>query len=698
MKKPAQMTKIVKKGSETSFIKKTVLLENVEEQELKLSTGYYNLKSTKQPLLYNHNGSVILYEDWAFNTVVKSVSLTNEEYCEEVVLSNFCGDYKTDYMCMNPSLNTINIFEINGTNCLSLSDKDLFIKFHSLKYGDFNGDGVTDFIILNGPLRPSFSFFSNGDNSSLVGRSFRYPTTLVKAYEGDFNGDGASDLCIIHNENALRIYFFDYLGNYTEGRPFPTNHYDLSANNYYFIKGDFNGDSMLDLVHISGAHHSNYFFSNGDGTFLIKRPYPEPSESQYRVAKNGYFISGTFDSPGVDCMLHILHSQVHAWRSMSEGRVHITPSYVTSELYDKRDGLVIVDSNSDGIQDLIVFESEFNEVSIFSSNMCPPISLRTLAGYHGFSYNEILDHRHSKIRALLKGDDIITEGYKIPLLTHYIWVNNAGKSTHLNEDARDILANNFDIFSQAKDSWEHYLWINHSPHHERSIKMFESLGGKIKFIETLPSYHIIKEVVEHSININSFGKASDFLRFTILKDFGGLYLDIDYSVDREITVFNKIFDFYANTENWKGDWLSSSMIASTKSHPIINGALIYSVEFFENINCQYDEKDISIATGPGSISLSYFKYSNIDNNVDVAFPSEIGQSSKNYGAFEEESFDSLSINVDGENLHIARFGVHWLMNTWSTVIDSAEDYVYEEHLETSETFLDEVTQSLAADL
>jgi len=301
----------------------------------------------------------------------------------------------------------------------------------------------------------------------------------------------------------------------------------------------------------------------------------------------------------------------------------------------------------------------------------------------GYRHN-VISHRNDSLE-LLKNQSLVTKvPYNIPPNIHYVWVNNKDKATYLNEDANTILSNNFSILQNSDLDWEHYLWINNSPNHSRTIEMFESLGGKVKFIESLPSYSAIKDEVEHSIRLSSFGKASDYIRFAILNDFGGLYLDIDYALDNDITVFHQILDFYTATENWKSDWLSSALIGATKSHPIIRGALEYTTRGPEKNfpNCEYDEKDISVATGPGGISLSYYKYAGLDNRVDVAFHAEIGQSSKNYGVFEDKNYESsITLNIDGQDILIEKFGMHWGMNTWSHVLDDNSQNVIENFID-----------------
>jgi FkbM family methyltransferase len=499
----------------------------------------------------------------------------------------------------------------------------------------------------------------------------------------------------MHHGAALTLYYSNQKGDLEKVKSFNASPYDLSSNNFHYILGDFNGDNKTDLVHVGASeYHSSYFFSSLESEFEIKRPYPEPSTSRYGV-RDGYFLSGRFESASYDSTIHIFANKIHAWKHMSEGRVHIVPEYTMEEDITWYPSF-INDADSDGLDDIIFLDTNSNLVHILYSEMCPPNSMRTFASYHNLNYNSIIEHRHENMFNMIGQEFQMQEMEKIPYLAHYIWVNNDNKKTYLNEDAEKILNYNFNMLSSSL--WSHYLWINKSSfNHAKTIKMFESLGGKIKFIEDLPSYYLVSQVIESAISLNSFGQASDYLRFTILKDFGGLYLDIDYQLKQDVSILNNILDFYASTESWKADFLSTSMIAAKTGHPIIDGAIKYSTELMDDYNCEYDPKDTSILTGPGSISLAYFKYSNIEDSRDVAFTSEIGQNAKNLNVFEKSNLANIQFKVNGQNFILKPFGYHWGMNTWSDVLDDIEQEK-DENLETAYEYQDDYLEQVIEEM
>ena len=675
------MPKNIRKGSTTDFTRDMVRYENPFKYsgETTLTANYIDNKNV--PVMHNHLGEVAVFNDWSFDSILLSSSILldkNVPECSSALVGKFCNSSGLSYLCMVESINTnlISIYNLDGSKCFEYSNSELFNNLAAVHYGDFNGDGIKDFIILKNDLNDSIIFTSNSsiENYKSAFRISHLKVNKVeKSYIGDFNGDGRDDLCIIESTNELSIYHGEN-GNKSLVRAikFSASPYDLSSNSYKYMVGDFDGDGKDDLLHISGSHHVNYLFSNGKGGFIVQRPTPESDEGKYDV-QSGYFLPGSFDSTAYDSVLHILNDKIHIWKSLSRNKAHIVSAYTGIQDISVHTPLVY-DTNSDGLDDLVFLDDSNNTVHIFQSNMCQGGSLKSYAAYHGISYSNLISQRHETMHSINgKNLSVPTDKIKIPTVSHYIWINNDSCATYLNDTAEKILSVNFDILPTSL--WSHNLWINKSSSsHERTIKMFEALGGKVKFIEDLPSYNLISNVVEKAISSNSFGEASDYLRFTILKDFGGLYLDIDYQLNEDVTVLNKVFDFYASSEGWKADWVSSSVIGATKGHPIVSGALNYSTTLsMDLLNCELNSKDFSIMTGPGSISVAYFKHSNSNNNLDVVFTSEMGQGTKNLGVFGELNVNSISMNVNEQNITIGNFGNHWVMNTWSAVIDNSKN-------------------------
>ena len=125
--------------------------------------------------------------------------------------------------------------------------------------GDFNGDGIPDFVIGNGPIgnsaSPNYSatvFLSNSDGSLNRGVNYSNPAftnySLQYVAVADFNGDGKLDIAATDNFNhVVQIFTGNGDGTFTVGATYKTDT-ATGVNPVGLIVGDFNGDGKPDLA------------------------------------------------------------------------------------------------------------------------------------------------------------------------------------------------------------------------------------------------------------------------------------------------------------------------------------------------------------------------------------------------------------------------------------------------------------------
>lgn len=124
-----------------------------------------------------------------------------------------------------------------------------------------------------------------------------------------------ADLIHFNTREFARVWISKGDGTFDIKKEFPdSTDYDLSANGYKFLIGDFNGDGKSDLAHFANEKYIHLWISKGDGDFDILPPFPK---SDYKVDSNNYmFKVGDFDGDHRDDLIHFANNEyVHVWKS-----------------------------------------------------------------------------------------------------------------------------------------------------------------------------------------------------------------------------------------------------------------------------------------------------------------------------------------------------------------------------------------------
>lgn len=238
--------------------------------------------------------------------------------------------------------------------------------------GDFNGDGRTDLLHLTGPDGARV-WMSNGDGTFDIKPIYKpwagyaIPGSGVYQYQsGDFNGDGRTDLIHFVGNAYVNIWFSNGDGTFSViGGFLPWSGYSLSANNYNYKLGDFNGDGLTDMIHFYSAAYAHVWLSKGDGTFEVKSRFP--SVTGYGVGEPNQTYNyqlGDFNGDGKDDLIHFANqSYIHIWFSQGDGTFAVTGQYkpwagyyVAANNYKYEVG----DYNGDGKSDLLHFVENSN--------------------------------------------------------------------------------------------------------------------------------------------------------------------------------------------------------------------------------------------------------------------------------------------------------------------------------------------------
>jgi len=114
---------------------------------------------------------------------------------------------------------------------------------------------------------------------------------------------------------------------------------------------------------------------------------------------------------------------------------------------------------------------------------------------------------------------------------------------------------------------------------------------------------------------NNYGQKSDIWRYEILKQHGGVYLDVDYECLKPIDDFNHYYHFYIGIQPLDTNMvqLGIGLIGSIPNHPILNYAI-------EDLPKKKDIQQIIVATGPILFTLAFLNAAGKSGLRDIALP------------------------------------------------------------------------------
>ena len=280
-------------------------------------------------------------------------------------------------------------------------------------------------------------------------------------------------------------------------------------------------------------------------------------------------------------------------------------------------------------------------------------------------------------------DRILNKYYKftIPHVLHYVWVTqtkNPKEPIVLSPPVKEHITSNKGLLG-----YEVNLWTNCVECIPETVSFFKKIQGKVLDFKDIPLTNIERNLIYTLINKSEESEyrianlmlvlTSDIVRANILKHFGGLYIDFDIKILKDISPLLDSSDF------WSGG--SNNLMASKKNHPILNDYLIdFSVEnsavlsffqerlipyingvrVFEVDNIKEDEcasgrffnvfynyrldRALIDLTGPIRVLYSYLLFNNQKNNVDVYYSDLV------YG----HNYPKNYLDVDiGSNPHMA---------------------------------------------
>jgi len=114
---------------------------------------------------------------------------------------------------------------------------------------------------------------------------------------------------------------------------------------------------------------------------------------------------------------------------------------------------------------------------------------------------------------------------------------------------------------------------------------------------------------------DNYGVKSDILRWELLYNFGGVYVDMDFECLRALDQFHYTYDFYTALQPLDTLFvqLGAALVGSVPGHPILKHCI-------ETIKKDWHLQGAPKKTGPVHFTKSFYTCANMDGNKDIAFP------------------------------------------------------------------------------
>lgn len=221
---------------------------------------------------------------------------------------------------------------------------------------------------------------------------------------------------------------------------------------------------------------------------------------------------------------------------------------------------------------------------------------------------------------------------RIPLITHQMYFSSTSFPKEMDELSLEITIRTLNRLNQVSNDWKHYFWTNNIDFVPEEILSLQNVEVHlVSELEGSSLYTEITELLEQAgQNAAIYSRISDFVRYSVLKIFGGSYRDLDYEIYRpeKFLELMQRFNFLGGKEFTHDPvFYGSASVSASKDHPIVNTALELLKRNYHQDNipeyvqypCHQVFKQV-YETGPAIITMATHKSANINGNVDLVMP------------------------------------------------------------------------------
>jgi len=323
------------------------------------------------------------------------------------------------------------------------------------------------------------------------------------------------------------------------------------------------------------------------------------------------FLANGYSESSVD------HSAISKKADHSAVSPFYSEANALSQLLHNRDGY-----NLDSFKH--VRDSEFKTSSYMGPASHPHYNKMQSGFIDELFYREGIRPEGAKLlefSSLAQKYDDVAPKHGVPHITHHIWVGHQdadGNFKQPNDINQSVTLQTIDQFDA---SWKHYFWTNDVKSVPEAIK--NDLRFEVKLLKDIENL-ALKDQIEMLAKNKFFGAAAgDVLRLSVLKEFGGVYLDMDYKVAKSLNDLANKYDFVSGYDSADGGYMGNAFIMACKEHPILASALEriernLSDKAPEHITNPYTLFNwVIMATGPAAFTSAFFDAANKDGFKDL---------------------------------------------------------------------------------
>jgi mannosyltransferase OCH1-like enzyme len=262
-----------------------------------------------------------------------------------------------------------------------------------------------------------------------------------------------------------------------------------------------------------------------------------------------------------------------------------------------------------------------------------------IAGYDGLNFISLCRNLYN---ANQPGCLAFQDTPKIPKIIHQIWIGSP--VPEVLEKYRTSW-----LKKHAREGWTYILWTDEKV-------------AKIKLHNQ--KYYDAAENLAHK---------ADMLRYEIVYQFGGVYIDMDFECLQPLDLFHYGYDFYTALQPLDTNLaqLGLALFGAVPKHPILKHAIL-------TIKKDWEQKGVTRKSGPVHFTKSFVAMAGKDNRIDIAFPASYFYP---LGAFEV-------IVHRRKWLEEGAFAVHWWAKSWMPENFRRKDFREINNYETVQTWRD----------